>query len=186
MTGLQAIETKYAGRLFRSRLEARWAVFFDALSVDWRYEPQGFDLSGVYYLPDFYLPRQATWIECKGDLDGERYFALDKARRLARRSGRRVLITSGDIPYPYPTIETHPESMLAVFPNGDEDFPYWWCTCPLCGAVGIEYAGRAERIGCGCLAQQEGCPAWPTAELPRLQAAYEAALSARFEHGQGW
>ena len=34
--------TKYAGILFRSRLEARWAVFFDALGISWEYEPETF------------------------------------------------------------------------------------------------------------------------------------------------
>jgi len=34
--------TKYAGITFRSRLEARWAVFFDALGISWEYEPETF------------------------------------------------------------------------------------------------------------------------------------------------
>lgn len=52
----KAIPTKYKGYFFRSRLEARWAVFFDACGVEWEYEPEGFDLgNGMYYLPDFLL-----------------------------------------------------------------------------------------------------------------------------------
>lgn len=51
---MKAIQTKYAGYRFRSRLEARWAVFFDALGIKWEYEPEGFELScGTRYLPDF-------------------------------------------------------------------------------------------------------------------------------------
>lgn len=50
---MKAIQTSYKGYKFRSRLEARWAVFFDALGLDWQYEVEGFDLGGVYYLPDF-------------------------------------------------------------------------------------------------------------------------------------
>ena len=51
---LQPIPTRYAGCHFRSRLEARVAVFLDAMGCSWEYEPQGFDLplSGRY-LPDF-------------------------------------------------------------------------------------------------------------------------------------
>lgn len=30
---MKAIETRYKGYRFRSRLEARWAVFFDALGL---------------------------------------------------------------------------------------------------------------------------------------------------------
>ena len=53
---IKAIQTEYKGYLFRSRLEARWAVFFDACGVEWEYEPEGYDLGdGVRYLPDFLL-----------------------------------------------------------------------------------------------------------------------------------
>lgn len=56
MNGLKAIQTEYKGYLFRSRLEARWAVFFDECGVRWEYEPEGYDLGdGIHYLPDFRL-----------------------------------------------------------------------------------------------------------------------------------
>jgi hypothetical protein len=32
---VNAIETVYRGSLFRSRLEARWAAFFDLFGWDW-------------------------------------------------------------------------------------------------------------------------------------------------------
>lgn len=64
---IKAIETSYAGCRFRSRLEARWAVFFDALQVIWEYEQQGLELNdGTRYLPDFWLPQQRVWLEVKG------------------------------------------------------------------------------------------------------------------------
>ena len=51
---IKPIETEYNGYRFRSRLEARWAVLFDALGVKYEYEPEGFELpSGKKYLPDF-------------------------------------------------------------------------------------------------------------------------------------
>ena len=51
---MKVIETEYKGYRFRSRLEARWAVFFDACGVRWEYEPEGIILSdGSWYLPDF-------------------------------------------------------------------------------------------------------------------------------------
>lgn len=53
---MKAIETEYSGVKFRSRLEARWAVFFDALGIKWQYEPEGFELrDGTRYVPDFSL-----------------------------------------------------------------------------------------------------------------------------------
>lgn len=36
---MQAITTIYKNIQFRSRLEARWAVFFDTLNIEWKYEP---------------------------------------------------------------------------------------------------------------------------------------------------
>ena len=51
---LRSIPTRYKGITFRSRLEARWAVFMDLLELPWGYEVQGFDLGDVgWYLPDF-------------------------------------------------------------------------------------------------------------------------------------
>ena len=41
------IETIYKGYRFRSRLEARWAVFMDYCGADWEYEPEG--ISAVSY-----------------------------------------------------------------------------------------------------------------------------------------
>lgn len=67
-TSLKPIQTRYRGHHFRSRLEARWAVFFDALMIPWEYEPEGFDLDGEFYLPDFrltLLTGRVVWCEVK-------------------------------------------------------------------------------------------------------------------------
>ncbi len=65
---IKPIQTRYKGYHFRSRLEARWAVFFDALGMSWEYEPQGFDLGGTHYLPDFRISSDdglVRWYEIK-------------------------------------------------------------------------------------------------------------------------
>jgi hypothetical protein len=76
---VRPIETHYKGYRFRSRLEARWAVFFDALGLAWEYEPEGFELGdGLRYLPDFRVRypecdnngKVFQWFEVKGDLRG--------------------------------------------------------------------------------------------------------------------
>jgi hypothetical protein len=54
---IAAIPTKYAGCQFRSRLEARWAAFFDLCGWKWDYEPV--DLNG--YIPDFVLGFDGAW-----------------------------------------------------------------------------------------------------------------------------
>jgi len=62
----KAIDTQYKGHLFRSRLEARWAVYFDAINVNWTYESEGYELSnGQRYLPDFYFPDYGFYGEVK-------------------------------------------------------------------------------------------------------------------------
>lgn len=81
---MKAIDTHYQGHRFRSRLEARWAVTFDKLGVQWQYEIQGYELEhritgepGTFnYLPDFYLPALGLWVEVKGELDVAGYRRL--------------------------------------------------------------------------------------------------------------
>jgi hypothetical protein len=74
----EPIETIYRGIRFRSRLEARWAVFLDSLNCSWVYESEGYELpfSGRY-LPDFHVhnfpmgqdgDRFEIWIEVKGTI----------------------------------------------------------------------------------------------------------------------
>ena len=63
---MKVIETLYKGYKFRSRLEARWAVYFDFFNIDWIYELEGFEFDdGTYYLPDFFLPQVEMWAEVK-------------------------------------------------------------------------------------------------------------------------
>lgn len=71
---MKAIETTYAGRRFRSRLEARWAVTFDGLGWGWEYEVEGYATSQGPYLPDFVVTgplADATpvLVEVKGSID---------------------------------------------------------------------------------------------------------------------
>ncbi len=46
-SSIKAIETRYKGYRFRSRLEARWAVYFDTLGWKWEYEKEGYDFSAL-------------------------------------------------------------------------------------------------------------------------------------------
>lgn len=77
---IKPIETHYNGYRFRSRLEARWAVFFDAAGIKYEYEPEGFVIEsyGVAYLPDFFLPRFKTYVEIKrGNLPEEEMYKIE-------------------------------------------------------------------------------------------------------------
>lgn len=65
---IKAIETKYSGRYFRSRLEARWAVWFAEMGIKWEYEIVGMDLDGERYLPDFFPSR--VWLAYRDKANG--------------------------------------------------------------------------------------------------------------------
>lgn len=59
---INAIETEYNNYKFRSRLEARWASFFDLLGWKWEYEP--IDFNG--WIPDFVLyGSESVYVEVK-------------------------------------------------------------------------------------------------------------------------
>jgi hypothetical protein len=63
---IRSIPTEFAGVKFRSRLEARWAVLFEELGLDWRYEAEPYQFSdGLSWLPDFWLPTIGFHIEVK-------------------------------------------------------------------------------------------------------------------------
>lgn len=95
---MQSIETEYEGYRFRSRLEARWAVFFDTAEIEYRYEPEGFVLpwrlnpnwsagKRFRYLPDFWFPDLKLWGEVKGSWSAhERLKALNAAAALSEEA----------------------------------------------------------------------------------------------------
>ena len=101
---IKAIETEYHGCKFRSRLEARWAVFFDTVGVKWEYEPEGFDLGdGIRYLPDFLLhgvegrgadENGDLYVEVKGVLNDDDRIKIDRFSIPCQRP----LLVVGSIP----------------------------------------------------------------------------------------
>lgn len=67
---IKPIETDYNGFRFRSRLEARWAIFFDELGIEYTYEQEGYEIAtGAWYLPDFHL--DGCWVEVKHKNDDD-------------------------------------------------------------------------------------------------------------------
>lgn len=96
---IKAIETVYKGYRFRSRLEARWAVYFDNAygnghGLKWVYEKEGFDLgNGIRYLPDFWLLSGRMWAEIKPDDFSDSEF--EKCWRLATQTGRPIAMLVG-------------------------------------------------------------------------------------------
>jgi hypothetical protein len=70
---IEPIKTTYSGTQFKSRLEARWALFMDMSGFPWKYEPKGENTP-----PDF-LVNDDFYMEVKGTLVSPEY--IDFLRR---------------------------------------------------------------------------------------------------------
>lgn len=95
---IRPITTRYKGYRFRSRLEARWAVFLDSLGVPWDYEVEGYVFpDGTRYLPDFWLPESGVFFEIKpGGLSFDAAEeAAHKAESLAIYKETTVFLATG-------------------------------------------------------------------------------------------
>lgn len=94
---IKAIETSYKGLKFRSRLEARVALFLDKCAIAWEYEPEGY-VTKTEYNPDFYLPDFDTWIEVKGKRPGYEMEILKAREHIVWGGPIRVLVFISEIP----------------------------------------------------------------------------------------
>lgn len=203
MRDIEAIPTNYRGISFRSRREARWAVFWDALEVQWQYEPPHHQLPSGNYLPDFLLPELRIWVEIKPDLkfldEYERQRAIKRCYELAIESDHTVLLYYGDVINPSESLETIYSNRSAIFfpvrpygsPNPDDAYHFdnvCWHICSECGWVdlgndqlaGIEHQ-RAPYTTRKCRSCHEGnMLAWGNPlENPYLQKLFEAYSYAR-------
>lgn len=119
MGEIKAIDTVYKGYKFRSRLEARWAVFFDAVGTKWRYEAEGYELDGVRYLPDFTLFSKEIghyFIEIKPNYPTDQ--ETTKAKLLAKNNDTVVFILSGD-PYDCFVSSVKESKSISIDQNGN-------------------------------------------------------------------
>lgn len=195
---VKAIETKYRGYRFRSRLEARWAVFFDVIEEPYQYEPQGFEIHGIRYLPDFYLPNRHAWIEIKPQEPDDA--TKECLATFAWNSDNPLWIVVGS---PWATFDGLAGQELDYFiwrwdrsaegPMGDlGDWLSGWndheifVQCRRCEYIGLEsrmfhfeqYDGEGGGYGI-CCTDRVGYAA-----SPRLLNAYSVARSVRFEYGE--
>ncbi len=91
---MKAIRTYYNGILFRSKLEAQWAKFFDTVGMKYVYEPEGYTFEdGTNYLPDFYLPESDAYFEVKGVMTDK---DMHKIKMLIEESQKAVVIGEPD------------------------------------------------------------------------------------------
>lgn len=181
---MRAIETIYKGHRFRSRTEARWAVFFSAINYRWEYEPQGYLLdSKTPYLPDFKLifsEERVIYCSIKAeesdDFDAEE---LRKLHLLADGTSKEVILLSGR-----PTLRSYnmvrpdsePNVLCAVFFKDYKPFvgkvdEYWHQSLNMDPSTGRDYFSMNER---------RAGKAFGKGYIKALR----EAQGARFEHGE--
>lgn len=180
---IKPIETRYRGRLFRSRLEARWAVVFESLLLPWEYEKEGFHLPSKDYLPDFWLPRQKIWVEVKP-------FGFEESTthlgELARESGNQVYLVEGQIPiikngFPENEQGNFFGTMFFTHPDA-QDSEHMLCRCQFCGEYSVQWMGCSGRIQCCPENKVNGKRC--SADEPTIVEAYSSARTRRFEHDE--
>ena len=176
--GAKAIDTLFNGNLFRSRLEARWAVFFKELGIPYQYEPEGFVLDDIKYLPDFWLPSLQAFFEVKGPYTDNN--GREKAEKLAHLSGFPVYLFQY-IPYTEDLIELEPHAAGECYFHLGADYHYYWCRSECCGKYGIEYRGWSDRIEC-CEENIKKHKVY-SQDHPLFLSAFDVARQARFGRG---
>ncbi len=157
---IPAIETRYNGINFRSRLEAKWAAMFDLLRWGWTYEPT--DFNG--WIPDFAIHgKEIVYVEVKPVSE----FPKEVAQKIDRSGcSDEVLIVGmlgpmwGD-EFDYPIVGWLREPTVPYDSRrtklGPDDF--WWDTAPMSryknegpnGRIGFCHSGASftDRISGG-------------------------------------
>lgn len=175
-----SVPQRYAGILFRSTNEARYAKFFDQLGLKWEWEPRGVSTDSEWYRPDFliFAATGSIWAECKfadedlwsPDVMRFRRFAVQRPQ-----PSRAVLFTG------VPAIGGN---ITVIGGDGSndpvrglwEDDTHEWVPCPGGYHFDIAWPGKWR----GRLAE-DGCDPHPgNGAEQRLEKAVRAARNARF------
>ena len=146
---IKAIQTEYNGIKFRSRLEARWAVFFDTAKIRYEYEPEGYETEdGTRYLPDFYLPDFDAYVEVKRDTEDGIKEVIGKCDKAIVWGGeiKKIIILS-DVPQGE-SVDGGMWHFPCVYWREDSTCWGWWFFCD-CGAKdGEPIFGQTSRWDC--------------------------------------
>lgn len=164
-----AIPAVYNGIRFKSKLEARWAKFFDLIDTPWQYEPRTFYLpSAGVYTPDFRLGDKC-WLEIKPKVwawesdESVQIPAMKKMAELCHVTKEDAIICYGppgterfsnDVHYFYleEDYPIEPESMEAPnyyglwgrFPKATR--VYWGCPSRFTGGTGVFEMGSPYAL----------------------------------------
>ena len=171
---IKAIPTMYKGIPFRSRLEARWAIIFDQLGIEWHYETEGYDIPiqegvTIRYLPDFALYGgtercpERLFVEVKGNM------RADDALKIKAFSNYYPIYIVGNIPQDIEDIHNGTDTDFHVhyynFETVDGDYY---------GAV----LGADKHGGWGLF----GADYWYDMDVNKTRQAYAMGRAAHFEY----
>ena len=196
---IKPIETFYNGIFFRSRNEARWSRFFDLLGVKHFYEHEGYEIKTktgtIKYLPDFYIPKQ----EGEGAIPvfNEMFFEIKPSRELTEQEHEKFAAFASalnDDKKTFGILREIPRDGFCItnmgnlgdffrYFNHGYDVSHSFCICPFCWALGYQFEGKWDRIGCWCGdAKQKLTPSGESIKLVQgiLDTAARAAASERF------
>jgi hypothetical protein len=171
------IESVLDGYRFRSRLEARWYIFFKMLGWNPEYEKEGFNFGDEKYLPDFWVKTFNSFVEIKPMLKPEDPIFI---RAMILHS----LMNADVSPVRLWTIfgNPWPKDYEAYDPSGNY---VEFLSCRRCNGVewisndGSSYGSIGEHTK-----QCHDGDAWPCDVHGKLESAFIAARQARFEHGE--
>jgi hypothetical protein len=184
--GMHAIETIYDGHRFRSRIEAKWAVFFKSLALPYHYEPEGFNFDGSCYLPDFWIPSWKSYVEIKWEKPSLE--ELGKAELLNAQLGKNLLLVYGEpwpkkynvIPFGSHQVLMHADGTMLQFMQ-----------CRRCTNIFLVSIDDSDTHWAGstighptAASDCRGCSDRYPLIHNEIERAFSNAMTARFEHGE--
>ena len=177
---IKAIQTTYHGYKFRSRLEARWYIFFEHLKIGCEYEAEGYEIPNIAYkqivkfrnavhfkmgekppkkfkwLPDFWLPGKDILVEIKPISFLEESGCACRCNISAKFAAllkKDVLLIVGTV--------SPSEYFIRWFPAGTgiaEGGNFEWGVCSRClhGVWLVSSWGEASELtSCGCMSNAD-------------------------------
>ncbi len=186
LKAIKPIQVSFDGITYRSKTEARWAIFFKELGITALYEEEGFEIpieSGgkIRYLPDFHVPSQDRfpmdiYFEIKPSVAGGICLNEYDSKKITAFSNFKTIAVLGSISREANDLHGGFGGFEICGPNHG-DCGYLFCQCIFCGAFGFEFNGRSERIKC-CI--MNGGHKDYNSDAPAIIHALDVASSYRF------
>jgi hypothetical protein len=171
--------TEYRGIQMRSRLEAKWAAFFDEIGWRWEYEPDGF---GNYYIPDFMvLGPSPMLVEVRPVATLEQYKEQMYSMRVDSDLWKHDLFVAGSSPLSWYSERETMSGLIGQWEMGGTQkwgfSPGMWSLCKNCGEVAVTslYMSSAHSP-CGCYEEDDYIN--PEGAIPMVQRAWSNAVNA--------